>query len=894
MKRLFYAIQLIVLTFGFNVTVKGQSWKLCEMSSDDFELGGDLNWSFEQLTYNSNNGSFCLAFKNCDENNASNYVDIYQPERVGGQLFQDINKDMEIAGEFTKALTLRKGWYNAEWTEPSRSEANHKFVYVARADMLNNWIEVCGNKEYNAVISFTATEDGFYQVNGSLIRQDGANLKALKLIPRFRPEGTEMLDEQLDMGLAFPFGEGGAVIEGAENTRLMDGYNQRYTAQLPTDFSFATRMKEGDILTFEVSYQEQTTSTWPRDYYPRVFYRQLDITLVDEATARQNEQLVDPYDETVLQGLNDKIKEYEDSFAKCEAGSNPGQFTQDALDRFEYEFGEIVADINYGMANALNISYYYQQMEDAWQKLMRAMVRVDVDAKGNYKLITSTGEPATEDVEIWANKDAFAANEDSPWGFYGRVVSTGVFEKFANHDANNKSGESAWYKSGGQWYYITDQGAMHPLTDRAPGILFTAQADGIYRFDLSAYRPNPNAKLENPLYFRCYVLPNGMQSVQSEQAVLSKQYGSVKNDGAEGKAPIYLAFYANLKAGDRVFMEIDAYTAGNIGSAGTQLLNLTACRFVSENEPITLADALDSGELVVNPYVAGDASTLLATIAEAEALLALVNDNIGDEDGQYNDIYHAQLLDALEEAKGLIEDAETMEITQTRFDEMNYRLRGIYESLEKSKVPYHLHVSGEYSICIAETGKYLTQNNRSDTGTHFYANFLDAEGVVKDAARFEDWEPEDYNWTFTIEPVKDDERYVHMYGTTGWLTADAYIETRAVTSADKYTFELLVESPGDELFAVRRPDGLYWGTSMNWAAPYNKIQTSKEPLYVFKLTQDTPTGIRRMENGEWKMDNGKWRTENGQWYDLSGRSVSASTALPKGIYVKNGRKYIVK
>jgi len=34
--------------------------------------------------------------------------------------------------------------------------------------------------------------------------------------------------------------------------------------------------------------------------------------------------------------------------------------------------------------------------------------------------------------------------------------------------------------------------------------------------------------------------------------------------------------------------------------------------------------------------------------------------------------------------------------------------------------------------------------------------------------------------------------------------------------------------------------------------------------------------------------------ENGQWYDLSGRRISASSTLPKGIYIHNGRKFIVK
>ena len=868
MKRFFNAMFCAMLA----LSASAQTWNLNELTAEDFEAGGDEHWLFEKLTYATGE---CQPFATFGTQSTCNYVDLYQPERVGGQLFQDIAADMEINGEFTWALTLRNAWYDTEWTSPSRTDANEKFVYVSRADMLGNIFEVCGNKDYNAIISFQATTDGFYQVSGSIIRQDGANLKALKLIPCFRPDGLERIDGSLTLGLEFPFGEGGSNIDGATNTSLATGYNQRYTAQTPADFGFAVRLNEGDIISFEVSYQDLTTSAWPRDYYPRVFFRQLSVTATDEATARADEHFVDPYEQGSLTQLTDKIAEYEAQYKNIHVGDQPGDVSEEGAIAFEEALSAIQDAIREEAVNALNADYYLQMLEEAWQALMKDIVRVDPFAAGNFRLITSTGTPGTEELELTPDEEAFAANNDTPWGFYGRVVADGTLEKFPNHDANNKSGENAWYKGGGQWYYVTERGAMHPLLDRAPGVQFTAPEAGIYRFDLGAYRPNPNPKVENPLYVRCYVLTGDMTTVQSNQAILSKQYGSVANDGAEGKAPITLAFYASLNAGDRVFMELDAYTSGSIASAGTQLLNLTACRFVTEGQAITLADAQASGELFINPNAQGDATELRAAIAEAEALVKETEENLGEGDGQYDEAYFSILAMALEEAAEVLTLEGMPDGTQARFDEIRLRLEQAIADLKRSKVNYHLVVRGDYSISIAGTDKHLTRNNFGSGGgpSYYYANFFNAEGVINDAARFEGWEAEDYSWTFTFEPSEADERYIHITsGEYGWLTQDGYVQSGGDDNPEQHLFELLVEKPGDEVFAVRRPDGLYWGTTMNWNAPYNRISISKEPLFVFTLTNDTPLAIAATESRPVRVD----------YFDLLGRRIARNAASTNG------------
>lgn len=52
--------------------------------------------------------------------------------------------------------------------------------------------------------------------------------------------------------------------------------------------------------------------------------------------------------------------------------------------------------------------------------------------------------------------------------------------------------------------------------------------------------------------------------------------------------------------------------------------------------------------------------------------------------------------------------------------------------------------------------------------------------------------------------------------------------------------------------------------------------------------EDEETGIRSIENGQLIIDN-----ENDAWYDLSGRKM-VNGKLPKGIYIHNGRKEVMK
>lgn len=68
---------------------------------------------------------------------------------------------------------------------------------------------------------------------------------------------------------------------------------------------------------------------------------------------------------------------------------------------------------------------------------------------------------------------------------------------------------------------------------------------------------------------------------------------------------------------------------------------------------------------------------------------------------------------------------------------------------------------------------------------------------------------------------------------------------------------------------------------------------SDTPSDILCLSPEDATGLKSMDDGKWIMDN-----EAGAWYGLSGRIIvngqSSNRKLPKGIYIHNGRKTVIR
>ena len=108
------------------------AYDLNSISADEFLSNptADGLWKFEKFNYAT--GKYTL-FTECSDSSAANYVDIYQPCRVGGERVVEIEGLTEWSNDNTFAAITRKAWtdypvYNVDGT---RNNSKERFAYVA-------------------------------------------------------------------------------------------------------------------------------------------------------------------------------------------------------------------------------------------------------------------------------------------------------------------------------------------------------------------------------------------------------------------------------------------------------------------------------------------------------------------------------------------------------------------------------------------------------------------------------------------------------------------------------------------------------------------------------------------------------------------------------------------
>lgn len=132
------------------------------------------------------------------------------------------------------------------------------------------------------------------------------------------------------------------------------------------------------------------------------------------------------------------------------------------------------------------------------------------------------------------------------------------------------------------------------------------------------------------------------------------------------------------------------------------------------------------------------------------------------------------------------------------------------------------------------------------------------------------------NITLTLTPSSANGNYTNLlYGS----------DTGTTTSGGKYYYKLTYGNNN-------KPFGWYWGADNGdqFYSPAHKAWLALPALpsgtarAFFSLPGDDFTGIATIENRQQNADN--------VWYDLNGRRINAPTT--KGIYVKDGRKFVIK
>lgn len=816
------------------------SHNLFALTEDDFEQGDTAPYHFEM--YTREDGGFA-TLSTFGDSCMANYVDIYNPERLQGERITEID-GVEANGTNTWAANMRPARYMQQYTSPVTSL---DLVYVCQDLREGFGYELYGTSAYSSAITFEVPADGYYVATGTIIRQDHPALDSLYLKPIYRYATQADNAQRADMGIAIGYGgHGGELDSYSGNCHLNNGAEQRYYEEVATDFTFAFNAQAGDKVALIVDSLDYAT----RDCWARSFVRALCYTLTDEQTAQGNEHYADPYDQTAVDKLIALLDSLSDVVSAYEKGSGYGQYPADAINAFYEAYSDVLEAYDAGDINPMNAAYYEEDLWAAMEALEAQRVDFDFEATANYRLYHSTGSIDDGDLAVAYDEDDFLANDDNPWGFRCYTEATGQYERFAYHDSSNKSGQTAWYNSSSQWLYVCDYGEMHPLSASVdPAITFTAQADGVYKVYADAYRYKSTSS-NTPLTFTSRFIGDGQASCDSALYIQQKHYGGKDDDGANGFAPVALEYFVNMAAGDMLTFEVGAPN-GN-GSANTQVMNLTICSRLNDNLIFTADSAKRSGLPFYDPYtpVDDDAKEALEdAMAEAYELVEAVGEDFGEEDGLYGEDELNALLELLTEAEALYADDDA---TQVDVDTMVSQLGKAVSALKASRKGYHLMPEGDYSIVVAQTDKHLTRKNMASAGTFYYAGFLTySEALAYATANADLEEVTDMSWTFHIAPyshVEDldedgvdettltSDTQLWITCDTGWLTRHGYVSTGSGTgSMAANVLEFITQEEGDSLFAIRTADGDYWLGSTTWVSPYDKVDTSDTPAYIFTL-----------------------------------------------------------
>jgi hypothetical protein len=97
--------------------------------------------------------------------------------------------------------------------------------------------------------------------------------------------------------------------------------------------------------------------------------------------------------------------------------------------------------------------------------------------------------------------------------------------------------------------------------------------------------------------------------------------------------------------------------------------------------------------------------------------------------------------------------------------------------------------------------------------------------------------------------------FAQPYGTSatiitsedGYMTLDGYVLPGADTT-DVHTFTICKYNVEDEACCIKRSDNLYWAGAYTWKSPYDKMNTTVTPTYIFRFESTEEAGIVNPEN----------------------------------------------
>lgn len=820
------------------VSLTAQSYHLGEMSDATFEAGGDQQWNFEwydHTTHLYNPYAYYGTSSYC------NFLDWHNPERLGGQRITEIEGVEVIEGQrdFYWAANLRPAWYNIAYASPEEGNSYERYCYVARDVREGFGWELYGNKGRSSVITFTVPADGYYRVDGIVQREDNNYAYPLVLLPRFRfasAQDQSYADKKNVMTTAIRYGDVGCgEIEGFTGNTLADGGNQRYLAQQPVPFCFAFQGKTGDKVSFEVNcdllpYDAGGTNN-ARTGWARTFLPQLDLSVISESEAQDVDLFIDPYgsDGTdTLWALADSISAALDELSP-EAGSAIGEWPATAIAQIDEALNNAYLSAENGEVNCMNVDFYLDELRKAWDIFMQQRNTTDWTAEGNYRLIYTTKDGVVVDTETMAK------NDGAPWNFQTYTVKDGTYANFNKFDSGNSNHNTCdtWYNNN-KWLFIGADATVHPATDKAPAVVFTAPEDAVYHVIAAFHRKDYNEKAPVQLYMRSRFLAAGTERVDTASHIFTCPFGHPYAVYAE---QANMDFYVNMHQGDKVTLELDCYTAGRNSSCLSMFDELAVGH-------CTLAE-VPQGAALYNPYAAGDKTPLIALCDSARQQIAQTADKVGDNEGMYSPELLAALQQALAGADAVLADAEAQQGVIEQW------MRTVGDALDayiESRRPFEFKPRGVHGIRLAGTEQHLTRKNSSGSG-FFYAQWATEADIMADIEK-NATDITQYSWLFNFNEwdysgIAEENLDESAIGSTVVTAADDveaylgngyFIEGVLENTNTGYNLRFFKQEATDSVFCVRRMDGTYWTDGkMEWSGGTDHIRSSKTPVYAFVI-----------------------------------------------------------
>lgn len=309
MKKSYFLWVLLMLVVSVS-TGRAQTYKLKDLTSDQFAAGGDQYWSFERhdvtagvyapfTTYGNN--STAVNFYDSYITTRFNFFPIMNKPESGNQYDPKRNAWFSSPGEYL---------YVAEEYPVGTTVGTNLAYGTTYPDSLMGYEVYSLSTGKNAAITFTVPADGYYRADMKVLREDLWNsIGEMKVYQFIRLGGS---GTAYSLGKEFNYGKSqGVDFAQASNAAI---YNQilpqipenpiimsggRATRGLPTysksDFIYFYA-KAGDKISFEADARStNNTETSARGAYARTKWLNLAVSVTDEATASASDRFTNPY-----------------------------------------------------------------------------------------------------------------------------------------------------------------------------------------------------------------------------------------------------------------------------------------------------------------------------------------------------------------------------------------------------------------------------------------------------------------------------------------------------------------------------------------------------------------------------------------------------------------------